>query len=116
MNRTAAIIVLSISAVLLAVGLLFLCAATRQPSRFLLAGALLIAGGGLAAWGGTTLRRLRDLDPENLSDRITGLARAGDAEVTLSGVVSELGVPDEAAGAALNLLERRGQCHRERRG
>jgi hypothetical protein len=116
MTRTAAIIVLSISAVLLAVGLLFLCAATRQPSRFLLAGALLVAGGGLAAWSGTALRRLRDLDPENLSDRITGLARAGDAEVTLSGVVSELGVPDEAAVAALNLLERRGQCHRERRG
>jgi hypothetical protein len=116
MNRTAAIIVLSISTVLLAVGLLFLCAATRQPSRFLLAGTLLVIGGGLAAWSGTTLRRLRDLDPENLSDRITGLARAGDAEVTLSGVVSELGVPDEAAVAALNLLERRGQCHRERRG
>lgn len=115
MNRTAAIIVLSISAVLLAVGLLFLCAATRQPSRFLLAGALLVAGGGLAAWSGLSLRRLRDLDPENLSDRITGLARAGDAEVTLSGVVSELGVPDEAAVAALNLLERRGQCYRERR-
>ena len=116
MNRTVGIVVLVISAALLALGLLFLCAATREPSRLLLAGALLVAGGGLAAWSGVTLRRLRELNPENLSDRITELARASDAEVTLSRVVAELGVPDEAAVAALNLLERRGQCHRERRG
>jgi len=116
MNRTVGIVVLLISATLLALGLLFLCAATREPSRLLLAGALLVAGGGLAAWSGVTLRRLRELNPENLSDRITELARASDAEVTLSRVVAELSVPDEAAVAALNLLERRGQCHRERRG
>jgi DNA-directed RNA polymerase subunit RPC12/RpoP len=116
MNRTVAIVVIVIAVVLLGAGLLFLCAATREPSRLLLAGALIVVGGGLAAWGGTTLRRLRDLDPENLSDRITALARAGDAEVTLSQAVAELGVPDEAAVAAFNLLERRGQAHRERRG
>jgi DNA-directed RNA polymerase subunit RPC12/RpoP len=115
MNRTVAVVVIVISVVLLAAGLLFLCAATRQPSRLLLAGALIVVGAGLAVWSGTTLRRLRDLDPENLSDRITQLARGGDAEVTLSQVVSELGVPDEAAVAALNLLERRGQAYRERR-
>lgn len=117
MKRTAAIVGLVVSVVLLGGGLLFLCAATQEPSRLLLAAALLVVGGGLAAWGGLTLRRLRDVDPENLSDRITGLARAGgNAEVTLSQVVAELGVPDEAAIAALNLLERRGQCHREPRG
>ena len=44
------------------------------------------------------------------------MARAGDAEVTLSQAVSELSVPDEAAVAAQNLLERRGQAYRERRG
>ncbi|HET89693.1 MAG TPA: hypothetical protein ENN99_02995 [Chloroflexi bacterium] len=116
MNRTVAIVALLIAVVLLALGLLFLCAATREPSRLLLSGALLIVGGGLAAWGGVTLRRLRDLDPEHLSDRITGLARAGDAEVTLPQVVAELNVPDGAAIAALNLLERKGTAHRERRG
>jgi rubrerythrin len=82
-----------------------------------LAVALLAAGGGLAAWGGVTLRRLRDTDPENLDDRITELARrGGQGEVTLSEVVAELGVPDDAAVAALNLLEERGQAHRERHG
>ncbi|MCP4539239.1 MAG: hypothetical protein GY832_19050 [Chloroflexi bacterium] len=115
-QRTAAIVVLLISVGLLSGGLLFLCAATLQPSRLFLAGALLVIGGGLAAWSGLTLRRLRDLAPDNLDDRITTLARAGgNAEVTLSQVVAELNVPDEAAIAALDLLESRGLCHRERR-
>ena len=115
-RRSLAIVGLLISAVLLALGVLFLCAATRDPSRLLLAGALLVVGGGLAAWSGLTLRRMRELDPENLSDRITELARTGgSAEVTLSQVVAELGVPDEAALAALALLENRAQCYRERR-
>jgi uncharacterized membrane protein len=115
-RRTLAMVIFVISALLLALGLLFLCAATRQPSRLFLAVALLVVGGGLAVWSGLTLRRLRELDPENLSDRITELARSGgSAEVTLSQVVAELGVPDEAALAALSLLEQRAQCYRERR-
>jgi len=116
MKRTTAIVALLISVILLAAGLLFVCAATQQPSRLLLAGVLLAIGGGTAAWSGITLRRLRDLDPENLSDRITRLARAGgNTEVTLSHVVADLNVPDEAVMAAFDLLEQRGQCHRERR-
>lgn len=116
MKRIAAIVVLMISVVLLAGGLLFLCAAIRQPRRLLLAIALLAIGGVLAAWSGLTLRRLREVSPEHLSDRITALARAGGhAEVTLSQVVGELRVPDEAAAAALSLLESRGQCHGEHR-
>jgi len=116
MKRNAAVVVLVISIVLLTGGLLFLCAASRQPTRLLLAIALLVIGGGLAAWSGLTLRRLRALDPEHLSDRITALARAGgQAEVTLSQVVAELGAPNEAALAALGLLESRGQCHHEHR-
>ncbi len=116
MKRTTAWVMLAISVVPLAGGLLFLCAASRQPIRLVLAVALLVIGGGLAAWSGLSLRRLREVDPEHLSDRITTLARAaGHAEVTLSQVVAELGVPDEAAIAALALLESRGQCYREPR-
>jgi hypothetical protein len=116
MKRTTGYVALVISAVFLAGGLLFLCAASRQLTRLILGIALLIIGGGLAAWSGLMLRRLRDLDPEHLSDRITALAQAkGQAEVTLSQVVAELGAPDEAALAALGLLESRGQCQREHR-
>ena len=117
MKRTVAIVVLLIGALLLAAGLVFLCAAINEPSRLLLAALLLVAGGGMAAWSGITLRRLRELDPENLSDRITELAKAsGNGEVTLAQVVADLTVPDEAAVAAFNLLERRGQAHRDRVG
>jgi hypothetical protein len=116
MKRIAAIVALMTSVVLLGGGLLFLCAAIRQPKRLSLAMALLAIGGVLAAWSGLALRRLRELTPEHLSDRITTLARAGgNAEVTLSRVVGELRVPDEAALAALALLESRGQCHYEHR-
>ena len=105
MKRNQAVAVLLISMVILSVGLIFLCAAMREPSRFALAIILLVLGGGLAIGSGLQLRRVRDLDPENLSDEITALARGGGAnEVTLSQVVAELGVPDEAALAALDLL------------
>jgi hypothetical protein len=116
MKQTAAIVVLVISIVLLTVGLVFLCGAIRRPFWLIVAGASLIIGIGLAIWSGLTLRRLRDLAPDNLDDRITRLAQAGgNAEVTLSQIVGELNVPDDAAIAALNLLENRGQCYRERR-
>jgi hypothetical protein len=116
MNRTAAIIGSVVSAVLLTGKLLFLCAAARQPTRLLLVIALLVVGGGLAVWSGRTLRRLRDLEPERLGDRITALAvSGGHGEVTRSQVVAELGVPDAAALEALSALESRGQCHREYR-
>jgi hypothetical protein len=116
MNKTLAIIAIVVAAGLLALGMIFLCAATRELGRLLIATPLLFAGAGSAVWGGLTLRRVRDLDPENLSDRITQLVRTGEAEVTLAQVVAELGVPDEKAIVALNLLERRGQCHREHVG
>ena len=99
---------------LMATGLLFLCAAIQQPSRLLLAAVLLVLGGGLAAWSGVNLRRARQLEPENLSDQITAMAeRGGHAEVTLSQVVSELKIPDEAAQKALDLLVEKGQALRD---
>jgi hypothetical protein len=116
MKRITAIVVLLISVLLLGGGLLFLCAAIRQPARLILAFSLLVIGGVLAAWSGLALRRLWELGPEHLSDRITVLARTGGhAEVTLSQIVGELRVPDEAAMAALALLESRGQCRAEHR-
>jgi hypothetical protein len=116
MKRNVAIGILLIAMVFNAVGLVFLCAGTRQPGRYFPAAAFLIAGVGLAIWSGMSLRRQRALDPENLSDRITELARrGGQYEVTLSEVVAELQVPDEVAQAALDLLVSKGQCRREPR-
>jgi hypothetical protein len=109
------IAILAIGVLCLAGGLVFLCAAVQNAARFPIALALLVVGGGLAAWAGLRLRRARDLSPDVLDDRITVLADRHDAEITLAQVVSELGVPDEAARAALARLEAAGFCRQERR-
>jgi hypothetical protein len=99
----------------LAGGLIFLCAAVQNPARWPIALALLVIGGGLAAWAGLRWRRARELSPNVLDDRITTLADRYDAEITLAQVVSDLNVPDDAARTALARLESNGLCHQEQR-
>ena len=116
MKRTVSYLVVGIAVLFLAAGLVFLCAATRDAGRLPLALILLVIGGGLAFWGGTSLRRTVALAPENLSDRITRLARqSGQGEITLSQAVSALKAPDEAVEEALRLLVERGQAYPEYR-
>jgi DNA-directed RNA polymerase subunit RPC12/RpoP len=116
MNRTISFILLILAVVLLTVGMIFLCAASGNSTRLLVAIACLILGAGLAAWAGTSLRRLREQSPEQLSARIVALARAGGhGEISLVQVVAELKVPTEAAQAALDLLQSKGEAVREAR-
>ncbi len=116
MKRTILMAAFGISGVLLALGLIFLCAATTNPGRLPLSVLLLVIGGGVTAWAALTWRRNQQLEPERLADSIIDLARAGGgAEVSLAQIVAELNVPTEAAQRALGVLERRGECRRERR-
>ncbi len=116
MKRPILIVALAVAVVLLVVGLIFLCAATRQPGRLPLSLILLLIGGGLAAWSAVTWRRQQQLEPDRLADSIIVLVRArGSAEVTLAEVVAELNVPTEAAQRAFGVLQGRGECRRERR-
>jgi hypothetical protein len=116
MKRAILMAAFGISGVLLALGLIFLCAATADPGRLPLSVLLLVIGGGVAAWAALTWRRNQQLEPERLADSIIDLARAGGgAEVSLAQIVAELNVPTEAAQRALGVLERRGECQRERR-
>jgi hypothetical protein len=116
MKRAILMATFGISGVLLALALLFLCAATREPGRLPLSLILIVVGGGLAAWSALTWRREQQLEPERLADSIIDLARAGGgAEVSLAQIVAELNVPTEAAQRALGVLQRRGECRRERR-
>jgi predicted Zn-ribbon and HTH transcriptional regulator len=116
MKRTILLIAFGISGILLALGFIFLCAATREPARLPLSLLLLIGGGGVAAWSALTWRRDQQLEPERLADSIIDLARAsGGAEVTVAQIVAELNVPTEATQRALGVLERRGEGRRERR-
>lgn len=106
-----------LGALMLAGGLLFLCAATRQPGRLLLALILLALGVAFAAWGGFSLRRQIELSPKRLADRITDLAASsGEGEITLDQAVSHLNVPADSAQNALDLLSESGRAYRERRG
>ncbi|HSJ57504.1 MAG TPA: hypothetical protein VLC95_10005 [Anaerolineae bacterium] len=101
---------------LLGLGLIFLCAAVQNPARWPIALALFIPGALLAGWAGLRWRRARQLDPDVLDDNITALAGRSDAEVTLASIVSDLGVPDDAARAALARLEAAGIARPQRRG
>jgi hypothetical protein len=103
-----------IGALFLAGGLIFLCAADR-PTRLAISIALLVIGGGLAFWAGARWRKAKQLSPDVLDDRIIDLATAYEAELTLARVIGDLGVPDDAARAALARLEANGLCHQERR-
>lgn len=96
-------------------GLIFLCASVENAVRLPIAFVLLLIGGGLVAWAGLRLRRAQQLSPDTLDDRITNLAAAHDAELTLAQVISALDVPNDAARAALAHLEAEGLCHQERR-
>ncbi len=114
MKRTILIAAFVVSVVLLVVGLFFLCAASGVR-RLSLSVILLVMGGGLAAWSALTWRRGQQLEPERLADSIIDLVRArGGTEVSLAQIVADLNVPTEAAQRALGVLERRGECHRER--
>jgi len=116
MKRTILMAAFGISGALLALGLIFLCAATADSRRLPLSVLMLVIGGGVAAWSALTWRRDQQLEPERLADSIIDLARArGGAEVSLAQIVAELNVPTEAAQRALGVLERRGECRRERR-
>jgi hypothetical protein len=115
MKRTILIAAFVVSVVLLVLGLIFLCAATREPGRLPLSLLLLVIGGGLAAWSALTWRRGQQLEPERLADSIIDLVRArGGTEVSLAQIVAELNVPTDAAQQALGVLEQRGECRRER--
>lgn len=107
--------ILVVGVLLLTGGLVFLCAAVQNAARLPVALVLLIIGGGLAAWAGLRWRRAQQLSPDVLVERITDLAAAHDAELTLALVISALDVPDNVARAALARLEGDGLCRQERR-
>lgn len=114
-SQAVTIVAFLLGAVMMAGGLIFLCAAVDNPGRLPISLALLVIGAGLAGWAGFRWRQARALSPGVLDDRIVALADRQDAEVTLAEVVSSLAVPDEAARAALARLEANGLCHQERR-
>lgn len=115
MKRYLAVAALSASVPLLALGVVFLIAAVRNPSRILVAAAFLLFGGALAIWGALTIRRLAETSPESLATGIIDLARRLSGELTLAQVQAEFRIPVTLALNALEESRGRGECQRQRR-
>jgi DNA-directed RNA polymerase subunit RPC12/RpoP len=121
MNKTVAMIVLAAGSILLGLGLLFLCASAAAPeravSRILLGLVLALIGGGGAVWAGLQWRRLGEIEPARLADRIIGLVQTQAApELTAAQATAQLGAPAANVQAALQLLQQRGEAQPEGRG
>lgn len=120
MSKTTSRMVLIGSGLLLGLGLLFLCASAAAPDkaviRILLALALIGLGAGGAIWAGKAHRRLGDIEPARLADRVLDLARQRpNPELTAAEAISELGAPAENVRTALEILQGRGDAHLEQR-
>ncbi len=120
MNKTIALVVLIVGGLMLGCGLLFLCASAAAPQktaiRFILALLLIVIGGAGAAWAGTTWRRLSEIDPKRLADRIVEMVRLqGKSETTAAEAVAGLSAPAANVQAALELLASRGEAVQEQR-
>lgn len=115
MNRTVYVGVFVVSAVLIGLGLLFLCAAVSVPERMPLALILLVIGAIGAAWSGLSYRRWRNLQPDELASQITALAAKNKGELAVTEVMSAFAAPAEAVNSALGTLLDKGQAHREHR-
>ena len=116
MNKTVALMVMLVGALMLGLGLLFLCASIRAPQRLILAALLIVIGGAGVAWAGTTWRRLSEIEPKRLADRIVGMAKLqGKFETTAAEAVAELSAPAANVQAALEILQSRGDAVPEQR-
>lgn len=121
MNKTLIVVLLVIAMLLLGLGLLFLCASAAEPqrafSRILLGLSLSLIGAGGAVWAGLQWRRLGEIEPERLADRIVAWVQLQpNPEVTVSEATAQLGAPAANVQAALNLLQQRGEAQPETRG
>jgi hypothetical protein len=115
MKKTWATLAVVASVPILTMGLIFLIATISQPSRILVAAALLVVGYVFINWGLLTLRRLNQISPEALATGIVELAKRLDGEVTAAQVQAEFSISTRKAIAALEEAVGRGDCERDRR-
>ena len=116
MNRFIYLGVFLFSALILALGVLFLCASSLEPGRMVLAVVLLGLGAIGAGWSAFSYRKWASVQPAALAARITDLAAGNDGEVSVSQVMSSCDVSASVAQAGIDELLAKGQCRREPRG
>jgi hypothetical protein len=116
MNRITYFSGFIISVLILALGLLFACAAIAVPARWPLAMMLLGVGAIGAGWSAYAYRKWANRQPAALAARITDLAAANRGEVTLAQIMASFDVTASIAQAGLEVLIQNGQCQRDRVG
>ncbi len=115
MNKRWATLAVIAAVPTLTLGIIFLIATVNNPSRILVAMALLALGYVMINSGLLTLRRLAQVSPEALATGIVELAKRLGGEVTVAQVQAEFKISTKKAIAALEEAVGKGQCQRERR-
>jgi hypothetical protein len=115
MGKSGAILAVVSSIPLLILGVIFLVAAVALPSRIFVAGAFLLFGGLLLAWGALRLRRLAEISPGALATGIVDLARRLGGEVTVAQAQAEFNIPQDLALSVLERMRGQGECQRDQR-
>lgn len=115
MKRGTALALIVASIVLITFGLIFLMGSRGKGTTILVGLALLAGGIVLAGWAVKGLRRLAQLNPEQLATDIVELAKYQGGEVTVAQVQAEFGIPGKLAAEVLEGLRSKGTCHVEHR-
>ena len=116
MNRVTYLGIFVASGAVMALGMLFACAAMAAPARWPLAIVLLAIGAIGAGWSAYAYRKWANRQPATLAAHITDLAAANQGEVTLAQIMSAFDVTASTAQAGIEVLIQHGECQREFRG
>jgi len=115
MKRSSAILLTVAAIVLITFGLIFLMG-SQGKGAIILTGLALLAGGiVLVGWAVNRLRRLAQLDPDQLATDAVELAQRLGGEVTVAQVQAELDVSGKLAEQVLERLRSEEACYVEYR-
>lgn len=115
MKRSSAILLIVAAIVLITFGLIFLMGSQGKGTIILTGMALLAGGIVLVGWAVNRLRRLAQLDPDQLATDAVELAQRLGGEVTVAQVQAELDVSGKLAAQVLDRLRSEGACYVEHR-
>ncbi|MCG2768888.1 MAG: hypothetical protein L6435_10990 [Anaerolineae bacterium] len=115
MKRSSTILLIVAAIVLITFGLIFLMGSQGKGTIILTGMALLAGGIVLVGWAVNRLRRLAQLDPDQLATDAVELAQRLGGEVTVAQVQAELDVSGRLAAQVLERLRSEEACYVEHR-
>ena len=116
MKKLGAVLLTLASIPFLTFAVIFLIAASGQPSRALVAMVLLVIGAVLLVAGTKALRRLAAISPDTLKTEAVEMARRLGGELTVAQLRAEYRISQDLAAGVLEGLVVDGVCARQDRG